>query len=101
MPPLLDVTVSFVGQVVGSTRNLIPRSLGGCGHGLCVTSLCVGATEYDRGELDLLPYLEPPRRPQHTHAVGHVGLAVTLSGLVLAPVTVLFLAWRRTGGSCD
>ena len=26
-------------------------------------------------------------------------LAVTLSGLVLAPATVLYLAWRRTGAS--
>jgi len=34
-------------------------------------------------------------------AAGHAGLAVTLSGLVLAPATVLCLAWRRTGGSCD
>jgi FSR family fosmidomycin resistance protein-like MFS transporter len=34
-------------------------------------------------------------------AAEHAGLAVTLSGLVLAPATVLCLAWRRTGGSCD
>jgi len=43
--------------------HLIPRSLGGCGHALCVTALCRrchGA--YDRGELDLLPYLEPAWR---------------------------------------
>ena len=29
---------------------------------------------YDRGELDLLPYLEPAWRAQLAHAVGHVGL---------------------------
>ena len=34
-------------------------------------------------------------------AAGRAGLAVPLSGLVLAPATVLYLAWRRTGGSCD
>jgi MFS transporter, FSR family, fosmidomycin resistance protein len=34
-------------------------------------------------------------------AAEHAGLAVTLSGLVLAPATVLCLACRRTGGSCD
>jgi FSR family fosmidomycin resistance protein-like MFS transporter len=33
-------------------------------------------------------------------AAERAGLAVTLSGLVLAPPTVLFLAWRRTGASC-
>jgi len=34
-------------------------------------------------------------------AAEHTGLAVTLSGLVLAPATVLCLAWWRTGASCD
>jgi len=33
---------------------------------------------YDRGELDLLPYLEPAWRPQLAHAVGHVGLIAAL-----------------------
>jgi hypothetical protein len=31
-------------------------------------------TAFDRGELDLLPYLEPGWRAQLSHAVGHVGL---------------------------
>jgi 5-methylcytosine-specific restriction endonuclease McrA len=53
--------------------HLIPRSLGGCGHALCVTALCRRCHRaYDRGELDLLPYLEPEWRPQLAHAVGHV-----------------------------
>jgi hypothetical protein len=55
--------------------HLIPKSLGGCASGLCVIPLdrrCHRA--YDRGELDLLPYLEPGWRPQLAHAVGHVGL---------------------------
>lgn len=34
-------------------------------------------------------------------AAEQAGLAVTLGGLVLAPATVLCLAWRRTGASCD
>jgi hypothetical protein len=55
--------------------HLIPRSLGGCGHALCVTALCRRCHRaYDRGELDLLPYLEPAWRSQIAHAVGHVGL---------------------------
>jgi hypothetical protein len=48
--------------------------MGGCGHPLCVTALCRRCHRaYDRGELDLLPYLEPAWRAQLTPAVGHVG----------------------------
>ena len=55
--------------------HLIPRSLGGCGDPLCVVPLCRRCHRaYDRGELDLLPYLEPAWRAQLAHAVGHVGL---------------------------
>jgi hypothetical protein len=55
--------------------HLIPRSLGGCGDPLCVVSLCRRYHRaYDRGELDLLPYVEPAWRAQLAHAVGHVGL---------------------------
>ena len=40
--------------------HLIPRSLGGCGDPLCVVPACRRCHRaYDRGELDLLPYLEP------------------------------------------
>lgn len=66
--------------VCGSDRridaaHLIPRSLGGCGDPLCVVPACrVHHRAYDRGELDLLPYLEPGWRAQLAHAVGHVGL---------------------------
>ena len=66
--------------VCGSDRridpaHLIPRSLGGCGDALCVVPACRRCHRaYDRGELDLLPYLEPGWRPQLAHAVGHVGL---------------------------
>jgi hypothetical protein len=55
--------------------HLIPRSLGGCGDPLCVVPACRRCHRaYDRGELDLLPCLEPAWRPQLAHAVGHVGL---------------------------
>ena len=55
--------------------HLIPRSMGGCGDPLCVIPACrVHHRAYDRGELDLLPYLEPVWRAQLAHAVGHVGL---------------------------
>jgi hypothetical protein len=54
--------------------HLIPRSLGGCGDAPCVTALCRWChRSYDRGELNLLPYLEPGSRAQLAHAVGHVG----------------------------
>ena len=51
--------------VCGATKgpidpaHLIPRSLGGCGDPTCVVPLCRWHHRaYDRGELDLLPYLE-------------------------------------------
>jgi hypothetical protein len=38
--------------------HLIPRSLGGCGDAACCVPLCRPCHRaYDRGELDLLPYL--------------------------------------------
>ena len=59
--------------------HLIPRSLGGCRDPLCVVALCRRCHRtYDRGELDLLPYLEPAWRAQVAHAVGHAGLAGAL-----------------------
>jgi hypothetical protein len=59
--------------------HLTPRSLGGCGDALCVTALCRRCHRaYDRGELDLLAYLEPAWRAQLAHAVGHVGLMAAL-----------------------
>jgi hypothetical protein len=56
--------------------HLVPRALGGCDHALCVVALCrVHHRAYDRGALDLLPYLEPRHRAQAAHAVEHLGLA--------------------------
>jgi hypothetical protein len=69
--------------------HLIPRSLGGCGDALCVIPACrAHHRAYDRGELDLLPYLEPVFRAQLAHAVGHVGLIGALrriSGNAIGP----------------
>jgi hypothetical protein len=41
---------------------------------LCGPALQKPSPAYDRPKLDLLPYLEPDRRAQLAHAVGHVGL---------------------------
>ena len=71
--------------------HLIPRSLGGCGDAACCVPLCRWHHRaYDRGELDLLPYLEPARRAQLAHAVRHVDLIGALrriSGTRSAPDT--------------
>jgi hypothetical protein len=55
--------------------HLAPRALGGCDDAACVVALCRRCHRaYDRGELDLLPFLEPRFRLELAHAVGHVGL---------------------------
>jgi hypothetical protein len=55
--------------------HLVPRSAGGCDEADCVVPLdrrCHRA--YDRGELDLLPYLEPRYRAELAHGLLHLGL---------------------------
>jgi hypothetical protein len=55
--------------------HLIPRSLGGCDEPDCVVPLdrrCHRA--YDRGQLDLLPHLEPRYRAELAHGLLHLGL---------------------------
>jgi hypothetical protein len=55
--------------------HLVPRSLGGCDQPDCVVPLCrVHHRRYDRGQLDLLPYLEPCFRAELQHGLGHLGL---------------------------
>jgi hypothetical protein len=64
----------------------MPRSLGGCDEPDCVVPLdrrCHRA--YDRGELDLLPYLEPCFRAELAHALLHVGLLRLLRRLTGTP----------------
>jgi hypothetical protein len=59
--------------------HVIPRSLGGCDDPDCVVALCrLHHRAYDRGRLDLMPYLEPRHRREAAHAVAHVGLAGAL-----------------------
>ena len=59
--------------------HVIPRSLGGCDDPDCVVALCrLHHRAYDRGRLDLVPYLEPRHRREAAHAVAHVGLAAAL-----------------------
>lgn len=55
--------------------HLVPRALGGCEEPECVVALCrPHHRAYDRGELDLLPYLEPACRVEIAHAMMHLGL---------------------------
>jgi hypothetical protein len=55
--------------------HLVPRSLGGCDDAECCVPLCrVHHRLYDRGELDLLPHVEPGYRAELAHALGHLGL---------------------------
>ena len=79
--------------------HLIPRSLGGCGDRLCVVPCCRSHHRaYDRGELDLLPYLEPGWRAQLAHAVGHVGLIGALRRITgTRPDTGRNVATRKPG----
>jgi hypothetical protein len=60
----------------------VPRALGGCEEPECVVALCrLHHRAYDRGELDLLPYLEPLHRIEIAHAVMHLGLIGALRRL--------------------
>jgi hypothetical protein len=55
--------------------HLVPRSLGGCDHPDCCVPLCRAHHRlYDRGELDLLPQLEPRCRAELAHALAHLSL---------------------------
>jgi hypothetical protein len=63
------------GSASGSASTSPSRSLGGCDHPDCVVPLCrVHHRRYDRGQLDLLPYLEPRFRAELQHGLGHLGL---------------------------
>jgi hypothetical protein len=59
---------------VGGPAHLV-RSSGGCDHPDCVVPLCrLHHRRYDRGRLDMLPYLEPRFRTELQHGLGHLGL---------------------------
>jgi hypothetical protein len=69
--------------------HLVPRSLGGCDDAACCVPLCrVDHRRYDRGELDLLPHLEPHYRAELAHVLGHLGLLALLR-------CVTGVRWRR------
>ena len=77
--------------VCGSRRqvdpaHLVPRSLGGCDHPDCVVPLCrrLCHRSYDRGELDLLPHLEPRFRAELAHALRHLSLLALLQRVTAA-----------------
>jgi hypothetical protein len=62
--------------------HLVPRALGGCDQAACVVALCrTHHRAYDRGDLDLLPHLEPAFRVEIAHAVMHLGLIGALRRL--------------------
>jgi cytochrome c553 len=68
-----------VWQASGRPAHLVPRSLGGCDHPDCVAPLCRRCHRaYDRGELDLLPRLEPRFRAELAHALTHLPLVAVL-----------------------
>lgn len=55
--------------------HLVARARGGCDHPDCVVPLCRACHRaYDRGELDLLPHLEPAFRAELAHALRHLPL---------------------------
>lgn len=72
--------------------HLVPRPLGGCNDADCVVPLDRGChRSYDRGDLDLLPYLEPRLRAELAHALTHLPLIVVLqrvTGTRWGPTTV-------------
>ena len=84
-----DVSLSRWKRPVDAAH-LVPRSLGGCDQPDCVVPLCrAHHRRYDRGELDLLPHVEPSRRLELGHTLLHVGLLGLLrrvTGVRWAPV---------------
>jgi hypothetical protein len=86
--PAQPDTVRGAACIVCATRSaidpahLVPRPLGGCDDPLCVVALCrIHHRAYDRGALDLVPYLEPRYRAGAAHAVAHLGLVGALRRL--------------------
>jgi hypothetical protein len=60
--------------------HITPRSRGGCDEPDCVVALCRYPCHraFDRGELDLLPHLEPDHRAELAHALSHLALLALL-----------------------
>jgi hypothetical protein len=71
--------VSVCGRRPADPAHVVPRSLGGCDDADCVVPLCRRCHRaHDRGELDLLPYLEPGYRVELADALRHVSLLALL-----------------------
>jgi hypothetical protein len=82
--------------------HLVPRSLGGCDHADCVVALCRGHHRaYDRGDLDLVPHLEPAHRREAAHAVEHLGLIGALRRLTGSRHAEAMVVVERGGGRPD
>jgi hypothetical protein len=63
------------GERPADPAHVVPRSLGGCDEADCVVPLCrIHHRRYERGQLDLLPHLEPRFRTELQHGLGHLGL---------------------------
>jgi hypothetical protein len=59
--------------------HLVPRALGGCDEPDCTVPLCRRCHRvYDRGELALLPHLEPGERVELAHGLTHLSLIALL-----------------------
>lgn len=59
--------------------HLVARARGGCDDPDCVVALCrPHHRAFDRGELDLLPHLEPGYRRELAHALEHLPLLALL-----------------------
>jgi len=72
-------TCVVCGRRAVDPAHLVPRSPGGCDHPDCVVPLCRCCHRaYDRGELDLLPNLEPCFRAELAHALTHLSLVAVL-----------------------
>jgi len=75
--PAQRAKVREVGSIITGERpcdpaHLVPRSLGGCDDPLCVVPLTREQhRKYDRGELDLEPYLIHHYVPELQHALAH------------------------------
>jgi hypothetical protein len=88
------------GKRPADPAHLVPRSLGGCDHPACCVPLCrVDHRRYDRGELDLLPRLEPRYRVELAHGLLHLGLMRLLrrvSGTRWTPASTITSSGKDT-----
>jgi hypothetical protein len=67
------------GQRPVDPAHLVARALGGCDQPDCCVPLCrTHHRAYDRGQLDLLPWLEPRYRAELAHGLLHLGLLALL-----------------------